>query len=297
MEFFCEDLRDAGIVLVPPSSPEYGPLLTNLEQRSSCPPLSALPSASSELMAPLNRQDPTAAVLLNQSGKAIAAWTLVWRYEEFQGRKYSSSYTMGSRQVPSLLLPFGMQEAQRKSASYWEVILPGSARYVSGGDMFGDNTDVRLPTTEERRNEGGIGSGGSRRDPKPIDQMKYVTLAVDGMFFSDGEFVGPNQHHLFENVACWAEAHHEVAVVAHGERERGADACRILASVAELTGPADDGAVLHHEVKGNLEGLRHDAKSRIAWAISAMQKMWGDEAAASMLVSWADGSLPQYRRS
>jgi hypothetical protein len=297
MEFSCEDLRDAGIVLVPPSSPEYGPLLTNIEQRLSCPPLSALSSASSKLMAPLNRQDPTAAVLLNQSGKAIAAWTLVWKYEEFEGRQYSSSYTMGSRSVPSLLLPFGMPEAQRKFASYWEVILPGSARYVSGGDMFGDNSDVRLPTPEERRNGGGIGSGGSRRDPKPIDQMKYVTLAVDGMFFSDGEFVGPNQHYLFENVACWAEAHHEVAVVAHGERERGADTRRILASVAEVTGPVDDGAVVHERGKGDLTGLRREAKSHIAWVVSAMQKMRGDEAAASMLVSWAAGSLPQYRRS
>lgn len=35
MGFQCEDLRDVGLVLVPSTSPDYGPLLADIQERMS----------------------------------------------------------------------------------------------------------------------------------------------------------------------------------------------------------------------------------------------------------------------
>lgn len=111
---------------------------------------------------------------------------LVWRYEEIGGRTYtgSSANTFGR----ALLLPFSTQ-VNPKLQAYWNTILPGSKRYLGENEMAGDNTDVRMPDEDEMwKGGGGFGSGGGRGR---VNSFKSVTLAIDGAFFSDGEFVGP----------------------------------------------------------------------------------------------------------
>jgi hypothetical protein len=64
--FQCEDLSDFGLVLVPPSSPDYEPLLAEIQRRVEYP---------------LEKRE-TSAILLNDRGKSIAAIDAVWRYED-----------------------------------------------------------------------------------------------------------------------------------------------------------------------------------------------------------------------
>src|SRR5580658_3727043 len=110
---------------------------------------------------------------------------LVWRYEEAGGRIYTRSYAMPSAR--RVLLPFGASPSSLKLQTYWSTILPGSKRYVGENEMAGDNTDVRLPADDEIWKGGGGGGagGGNRTSATPI---KSVTLNIDGVFFTDGEF-------------------------------------------------------------------------------------------------------------
>jgi len=134
--------------------------------------------------------------------------------------------------VPSLL-PFGMTEEMRAFANYWHAILPGSKRYVSGYRVFGANTDVRLPTPAEWK--GGVVWSECGSDNRPVDQMRRVTLALDGVFFSNGELAGLNGAQLYEPIVCDAEAYREVA--AGARFESGAAAHHILEAVEKITGP------------------------------------------------------------
>jgi len=176
--FQCEDLSSAGLVLVPVSSPDYESLLNDIQHRIDNPPpeVAGMPEMLRRFM--VGRIDPdkraTSAILLNRSGKSIAMMELVWRYEEVGGRTYTRSRpeNFGKR----ILLPFSTPTlimtaaAYQKIQAYWNTILPGSKRYLGEDRMAGDNTDVRLPASDEVwKSGGGSGNaGGGRRAQNPV---------------------------------------------------------------------------------------------------------------------------------
>jgi len=117
-----------------------------------------------------------------------------------------------------------MTPEMRAFAGYWHAILPGSKRYVSGGGrMFGDNADVRPPTPEEDWKGPRFSVGGSWHN-MPMDRTRRVTLILDGIFFSDGEFAGPNDAQLYERIVCDAEVYQAVAAAARVQFSAGAGA-------------------------------------------------------------------------
>src|SRR3954464_4747547 len=119
MEYRCEDLPRYGVVLIPPSSPEYDELLSDIHQWPN----------------PGDPNDP-AIIVLNHSQTAIAALAWTWKFEPDAGRPSGISVsTAGS--ATSTLVPFGLDERQRKLHAYWNVILPGSKRLIRGTTMIG----------------------------------------------------------------------------------------------------------------------------------------------------------------
>jgi hypothetical protein len=120
---------------------------------------------------------------------------------------------------------------------YWQSILPGSKRLLHGNGMFGDNTDVRPPQGAEVWRGGGfMMSGGSNNRPDP-DTLRSVVLVIDGVLFEDGEFVGPNEMHLWEEVYYDREVKLGAAHIASEEKARGRSAAEIIAEVDRYTGP------------------------------------------------------------
>jgi hypothetical protein len=212
MEFYCEDLPQYGVVLIPPSSAEYDAFVEDIQRRID--------------HAVEDRE--TSAVLVNRSENAIAATQVVWTLEQESGRTYTSFIGGGYR---TLLHPFGIPENLLKINGYWNVILPGSKRYLnSDGDQVGDNRDVRPRAPDEVWAGGGVGLGG--RGNRYRGPMKKVTLALDGVFFVDGGFAGPNRGKLW------------VAKIAREGHDRGIAPEKILSGIEQVTGPAERGAGL-----------------------------------------------------
>jgi hypothetical protein len=149
MTFQCEDLPNFGLVLVPPSSPDYEPPFAEIARRVECP----------------REKRETSAILVNNS----------------DGARLATGY--------GLLLPFSASAAALKIMTYRTAILPGSRRYLWEHGIAGDNTDVRGPEHDEVWKGGiifGSGTGGGHCTPAlPI---KSVTLILHGVFFLDGEF-------------------------------------------------------------------------------------------------------------
>ena len=295
MEFYCEGLPQHGVVLIPPSSPDYDPLLADIRRRIEHP-VDGSPPIPESMRARVSEQDREAsAILLNRSQNGIAAIQQVWTFQETIGRSYSSSIGGGSN--PSVLLPFGIPERHLKLYGYWQVILPGSKRYLNAnGEQAGDNSDVRLPAPDEVWTGGFVGGragGGRRRGP-----MEKVTVTLDGIFFTDGGFAGPNRKGLWEQVVYSAEAHIKVVSIARQGHENGVPPEKILARIEAITGSASDRAPIPPppSVGSNPEVYREYALQMLAWQIGSAQKSQGDERTVFMLMAWGDAHPPQFHK-
>jgi hypothetical protein len=297
MEFRCEDLPQHGVVLIPPTSPEYDPLLADIQRRIDQPVAGSpppLPEPMRPRISPENRD--TSAILLNRSPKPIALIQQVWTFEDAAGRPSGSS-SIGSGWNPSVLLPFGLPEKTLALYGYWHVILPGSKRYLNAqGEQAGDNSDVRPPAGDEIWRggiAGGRGGGGNRRSAP----LAKVTLTLDGVFFADGGFAGPNRKFLWEQVVHTATAHAEVATIARQGHHDGAPAGQILAKITDLTGPVSERPpmpVRPHEASP--DSYRAASLGRIAWQIDAQRKHLGDDATVILLLSWNDARPPHFHK-
>jgi hypothetical protein len=215
---------------------------------------------------------------------------------EESGRTYSSSIGGGTN--PSVLLPFGIPEKLLKLYGYWHVILPGSKRYLrAGGDQLGDNSDVRPPGPGEVWSGGVAGAVGGRgfasRGP-----MKEVTLTLDGVFFADGGFAGPNRNGLWEQVVSSAEAHVRLARIARQGHGNGIAPQQILAGIESVTGPAPDRPAAARPPRGGSapEMYAKSALQMLAWQIAMFRKRQDDERTVYMVMGWGEVPLPNFRK-
>jgi hypothetical protein len=263
--FQCEDLPDFGLVLVPPSSPDYEPLFADIQRR---------------VEHPLEKRE-TSAILLNDSGKSIAAIDAVWRCEDIAGHTFNGAKITTSDR---LLLPFSVPAEHLKIMTYRMAILPGSKRYLGEKGIAGDNTDVRGPEPHEVWKGGCIsGIGGGAYDPGlPI---KSVTLILDGVFSLDGEFAGPNRSGLWEQVTKEAKSVMDVAATARAGRDRGIATAEILRQIKELTGPTP-----------RLPPVLGKPMQERAYEIKLNRRLMGDERTVDWLASLTTTPLPNYRR-
>jgi hypothetical protein len=220
----------------------------------------------------------------------------IWTFEEVNGRTYTASIGGGSN--PSLLLPFGIPETSLKLYGYWHVILPGSKRYLSGnGEEVGGNSDVRPPGPNELWRGGIVGGrAGGRRSHGP---MKKITLTLDGVFFDDGGFIGPNRKGLWEQVVFGAEAHLRLAKIARQEHNNGTPPQKILAMIENVTGPATDRPPVPPPPSGAVtpEAYVQSSLQMLAWQIGMARKNQGDDRTVYMIMDWDAVPLPHRPQS
>ena len=291
MEFRCEDLASQGLVLIPPSEPAYPALLADIEERmerarADNPP----PSRCLGFVAIDAEERATSAILWNQSTKPVSAMTLIWDYQDNNGRQRHSIFTFGVGAFPSLLLPFGMTETMRQRDSYWKVILPGSKRYLGNGSVVGDNSDVLPPTPSQR--SGGMGTSLGRG--RGLQQSDKVTLILDSAFFADGEFVGANRGKLWEQVVPVAESAIQIGRIAL-DRSGPED---IFAAIEELLGlPLSSEVAIPPAPAAHAVAYQRYAVSNLANFIASIRRQQGDEQAVRWLASWASSPVPQFRRA
>jgi hypothetical protein len=274
-------------------------LLDDIQRRAKRP-LEGAPPLPEDLRPCIDPEDPASAILLNRSAKTIAAIQAVWHFETETGRTYRHSRSMLSPQA--LLLPFGRSDEKLMNLyRYWQTILPGSKRYLAESGMVGDNTDVRPPGPEEKWRGGMIGSrggsGGGSREPQ-----RQITLALDGVFFLDGEFVGPDRERTYERTVAQGEARLTVAHIARAGYEKGKSPHEILRDVEKVTGPAPARPPMTAAMDNpdaTPEQFLEAALQQISFELTQMERLRPrdhQERAVRMMLGWAETVLPNFRK-
>jgi hypothetical protein len=268
MEYRCEDLPKYGVVLVPPSSPEFAALFAGVMKRVENP----LPG-SRPRVPQFESPEAPAMVLRNQARQSIASLAWKWTFEPEYGRRGGASVSMIA--LPNVLAPFGLDDRARMLHGYWDTIFPGSNRVIRGNALLGDNTDIRPPQPGEMWTGGIAGVGGASRVPPGPTQI--VTLAIDGVFFLDGGFAGPDTLGSFDRFTAGVAAHLEAGKIAREGHNNGTPSSAILDRIQTLTGP----------------GLQ-----TIADQIANMRKYssFGDDRIVYQLMSWSETPLPTFRK-
>ena len=184
--FSCKDLHAHGVSLLPPSNADFARLLEDIRRRAQAVVTGKPPFLPKSIPDDLE----FAAILLNHSGKAIVGLATEWQFEVSTGHRYSRRFSGMQGLGGNLLTPFGVPPERLAFLRYWQSIFSGSKRLLADSQMFGDNTDVRLPQGSELW-RGGVGGSGGGGNSGSRSDLKGVTLLLDGAFFDDGEFVGP----------------------------------------------------------------------------------------------------------
>src|SRR5580658_4059073 len=91
VEFLCEDLREFGVELIPPSAPAYSPLLADIRWRVD-DPVEGSPPIPERFRGRIDDEDrETSAILVNRSQFGIAAIQQVWGFRGSDGRTHTHS--------------------------------------------------------------------------------------------------------------------------------------------------------------------------------------------------------------
>ena len=179
------DLAEFGLPIVTADDPAFQSLLSDILSRPE--PFDSWLTGDME----------GAAVLLNQSGKAIVALAYVWSYTTLEGdtRTNRCSNLGSSRQLDFLN---GRGKVARDLGTF---ILAGSKRLITQQGMCGNNLDV-LPPEEgvHGRSYSGVGGGGSSRLGIESDKIAAQELRLDLVIFEDGSCAGPDASGLLNNL-------------------------------------------------------------------------------------------------
>jgi hypothetical protein len=292
VEYRVEDLPEFGVILVPPSAPEFPALLADIQKRIQNPVAGSPPARP-----PGSDPDVPAMILRNNSQTGIATLAWIWKTQTVDGRTTPSSTSMIDS-GPSVLAPFSLDERVRKLYAYWHVVLPGSKGLVRDAELVGDNSDVRPPHDDEIWKGGivSVGGAGYSRFRSPVIA---ISLAIDGVFFVDGGFAGPDTLHNFDRFTAEVNARLEVAKIARDGHNRGFAPAAIFEKIEGITSP-DRGLAPPPPppMRGPVDpaGLRRDDLQNLSNQIAMMRRDQSGDRVIYTLMSWTETPLPNFRK-
>lgn len=290
MPVTCADLAQYGVALVPPSTTEYFELLADIEQRLRSRPEGSPPIDDATLSRISEHDTSGSAILLNKAKVAIASLAYEW----------SNTMTVLPGTNPSVLLPFGLDERTRKFDAYWNTIFPGSKRLmVCDGSSYGDNTDVRPPGEDELSRGRGwwsVIAGRLQAETKP------EKLTLDGVFFVDGGFAGPNRLGSWEQTVFAADGYVACASLAREARRNGTAPAEFFAQITAFTGQTDDRRMpplpprFEESEPIDPEPIRRRELQMVGRQALHLRKSLGEEVAMKRIEGWASVAAPKFHK-
>lgn len=175
-------LAEFGLPLIAKDDPSFDVFVSDIESHPGPGP--AQPPVVSDL----------AAVLLNNTSKAIIAVEWFWRYTTRDGKARTSRFSNLTSSAQRDILT-GRSKVWRDLGTF---ILPGSKRLITERGVFGNNLDVLTPEELPRAQGYGGGWGGGSPHESAGAELAAVELVLDLVILEDGLCVGPDESALYE---------------------------------------------------------------------------------------------------
>lgn len=190
-----KDLPEHGLTIIGPSDPSFDALLA-----------ARLKGEPSEVM---NNFKPFSFFVENKSERMVVAYTIRWCFTKVDGTNdcYVSSLTNPRALMDGENLPEEMIEQSGK-------IKPNSTRFFSLLSLEGGGS-ISVPANPaevEQMKQGIAPDRGAllRRYGAELSKYSDITFEIDGAFFDDGSFVGPDITGFFEKTKAQISAQYDV---------------------------------------------------------------------------------------
>ena len=142
-----------------------------------------------------------------------------------------------------------------------------------------------------------MGSGSGHDLDEPVKVM------LDGVFFVDGGFAGPNRLGAWEHTVFAAEAHLVCAVLAREARQKTTSSDALFVQVQQLTDQTDEPRLPPpppprslESSPPDLESIRKYEQQIVGWKVIEMRKRLGDNAAIASIDAWGNAPGPKLHR-
>lgn len=190
-----KDLPEDGLTIIGPSDPSFDDLLA-----------AHLKGEPNEVVDNLK---PFTFFVENKSNRMVVAYTLRWCFTKADGVNdcYVKAHINPRALMDGENLPAEMIEQSGK-------IKPHSTRFFSliSPDGAGSIRVPASPAEVEQMKQGDTPDRGTLLRRYSVESTKYsdVTFAIDGAFFDDGTFVGPDTAGFFEETKAQISAQYDV---------------------------------------------------------------------------------------
>jgi hypothetical protein len=172
-------------------------------------------------------------VVLNRSGKAILAMSVLWKWTDQEGKTGQSTISG----LHSLAQLDWNPEKRDPRGSWFHPFLDGSKRLVTPQGTFGNNSDVLPP---EAKPMGFVGASGMNRMGRPAINKVQSEVQLDFVIFADRTCAGPDQMGSFEGIRTAAAEQQRIASQAASMLRQGSrlgDIFEIVRTAARHPGP------------------------------------------------------------
>lgn len=262
----AKDLPEYGVTIVTPSDPDFDVLAAEH--------FKDLPADAADSIKPLSM------LIRNKGKRTIVAHAIIWDCVDADGK---------SQRVKKI---YANSEALTEAEDYSGTLLrPGLGKTINPGAtrLF---SLVTLPMSTRRDGPGGGGGGGisykragqsegdesdstenlMQASSKLLSKCVELIASIDGVFFDDGTFVGPDQAGLFDQIKTQAEAKNELRKEIKERLDQGTSADEIvkdLESRANADGPGNLASIT------SAEGYQTYFRKFFATIIVQQSKVYG----------------------
>lgn len=212
----AKDLPENGLHIIRPSDPDFDIILTSLPGNIAQDELEAL--------------KPLSVAIQNMADRTVVAHAITWECIGTDGKKASFQQVYANSEP----LTDGEEALEALSRTNLDrTIKPGAALLISllplptgGGYGFGASG------MQDERHQG-QDAGDSLQSLSVQLQTKCtdITVSIDGAFFDDGTFAGPDTTNFFSNLKAQVEAKREVMNIILENHRRGKSTSEIFQQV------------------------------------------------------------------
>jgi len=186
-----KDHPEKGITLIGSGDPSFDGMLRAFLKGRTSPLVDAL--------------KPFSVFVKNTGNRSVVAYDLKWELVKADGTVASQDVAYAN---PRALMDGGTPDGEKLETASGLAVAPNAMRLVSLAFSLGqDNVDALFDSQAEV-------------EPKDIDlinkfrnelaQFTDMSISVDGVFFEDGSFIGPNTTKFFDHFKAQLDAYHDV---------------------------------------------------------------------------------------